>query len=188
MIYITSDIHFCHDRDYVYKFRGFHSIEEHDKAIIENWNSIIQPDDDVYILGDIVLMNTWQGIEYLKKLNGKIHIIRGNHDTDNRAQEYIVLPNVIEVVYTTMIKYKKCIFYLSHYPTITTNDIDTSPYLKKIINLYGHTHQKTKFYNDNPYMYCVCLDAHDNYPVSIEHILEDIKNKREEQNQEGEIV
>ena len=25
-------------------------------------------------------------------------------------------------------------------------------------------------------MYCVCLDAHNNYPISIEQIIEDIKN------------
>lgn len=26
-------------------------------------------------------------------------------------------------------------------------------------------------------MYCVCLDAHNNYPISIEQVIEDIKNK-----------
>ena len=29
-------------------------------------------------------------------------------------------------------------------------------------------------------MYCVCIDAHNNYPVSIEQIIEDIKNKKQE--------
>lgn len=100
----------------------------------------------------------------------------GNHDSLVRQDIYKVLFESVR--YATMIKYKKCSFYLSHYPTITSNDIDDSPYHKNIINLFGHTHQKDKFYNDNPYMYCVGLDAHNNYPVSIEQIIEDIKNKK----------
>ena len=183
MIYLTSDTHFCHNKDFLYEPRGFQSIEEHDEAIVKNWNNIITPDDEVYHLGDVMLNDNTKGLGYLKQLNGKIHIILGNHDTDTRKEFYQCLTNVVEVIYATIIKYKKCHFYLSHYPTITSNDIDTSPYHKNLLNCYGHTHQKTKFYNDNPYMYCVCLDAHNNYPVSIEQVIEDIKNKKQKLNE-----
>ena len=37
-IWFTSDLHFCHDKEFLYKPRGFNSIEEHDTAIIQNWN------------------------------------------------------------------------------------------------------------------------------------------------------
>ena len=40
-------------------------------------------------------------------------------------------------------------------------------------------------YNDNPYMYNVGLDAHNNYPVSIEQIIIDIRQKKDELNKEG---
>ena len=188
MIYFTSDTHFCHNKEFIYKPRGFSNIEEHDKAIIENWNKIINKDDIIYHLGDVMLNDNEKGLNYLKSLNGEIHIILGNHCTDTRIKLYQTCFNVIEVTYATIIKYKKCSFYLSHYPTITANDIDTSPYHKNLINIYGHTHQKTKFYNDNPYMYCVCLDAHNNYPVSIEQIIEDIKNKKQEKENNNEKV
>lgn len=180
MIYFTSDTHFCHNKEFIYKPRGFSNIEEHDKTIIENWNKIVNKDDIIYHLGDVMLNDNEKGLESLKSLNGEIHIIRGNHCSNTRIELYKTLSNIVEVTYATMIKYKKCHFYLSHYPTITANDIDNSPYHKNIINLFGHTHQKNKFYNDNPYMYCVCLDAHNNYPVSIEQIIKDIKNKKEE--------
>ena len=53
-----------------------------------------------------------------------------------------------------------------------------------MINLYGHTHQKENFFNDNPYMYHVGLDAHNMYPVSIEQIIKDIEKKvREKENE-----
>lgn len=46
-----------------------------------------------------------------------------------------------------------------------------------MINLYGHTHQQTNFYNNNPFMYHVGVDSHNCYPISIEQISEDIHNK-----------
>lgn len=36
MIYFTSDLHFGHDKDFIYKSRGFNSIGDHDNTIIEN--------------------------------------------------------------------------------------------------------------------------------------------------------
>ena len=75
MIYLTSDLHFCHDKSFLYEPRGFNSIEEHDENIIKNWNNIITPDDEVYLLGDVMLNDNVKGLNCLKQLNGKIHII-----------------------------------------------------------------------------------------------------------------
>ena len=50
-----------------------------------------------------------------------------------------------------------------------------------LINLHGHTHYQNKFYNDNPYMYNVGVDSQDGYPVSIDKIKADIKEKLNEQ-------
>ena len=178
MIYFTSDTHFCHNKPFLYEPRGFKSIEEHDETIVKNWNSIIKPEDEVYHLGDVMLINNEKGIEYLKSLNGKIHLILGNHCTNTRIELYKTCPNIVSIDYAKEIKIEKYYFWLCHYPTITANYDDDKPWAKHLINIYGHTHQQSKFYNDNPYMYCVCLDAHNNYPVSLEQILEDIKNKK----------
>ena len=56
-IFITSDLHFCHDRAFVYEPRGFSNIKEMNQAIVERWNSTVQPEDIVYVLGDIMLNN-----------------------------------------------------------------------------------------------------------------------------------
>ena len=61
-IWLTSDTHFGHDRDFLYKPRGFKNIWDHDKTIIENWNNIIQPNDEVYHLGDVMLGNNEYGM------------------------------------------------------------------------------------------------------------------------------
>ena len=76
MIYITSDLHLGHNKDFLYTPRGFSSIEEHDKAIVENYNSIVQDDDEVYILGDVMLNDNESTHELVKSLKGKIHPTR----------------------------------------------------------------------------------------------------------------
>lgn len=186
MIFFTSDLHFCHDKDFVWEDRGFNSVEEMNAAIVENWNKTVYPDDDVYVLGDLTLGDTEEGIRLISKLNGYLHIIRGNHDTDKKVERYLELPNVVNVQYADVLKYKKALFWLSHYPTITANYDDELPWAKHLVNLFGHTHQISPFYEvmkhagENPYMYNVGMDAHDCTPVSIDEIIEDIKKKKEE--------
>lgn len=174
-IYLTSDLHFGHDRQFLYEPRGFNEISEHDERIIKNWNEKITSEDDVYILGDLMLGDNEHGIECVKRLNGHLHIIYGNHDTDSRKKLY----NELGIIhgYADVIKYKKYIFYMSHYPTITSNLDDGESLHQKVINLYGHTHQKSNFYRDIPTMYHVGLDSHNNTPILLDDIIEDIKEK-----------
>ena len=150
MIYFTSDLHFCHDRQFIYGPRGFSSIKEHDETIVKNWNSIVQSDDTVYILGDLMLNDNEKGIEYLRQLNGFKFFIRGNHDADNRTQLYQDngIPFIGDAHY---MKYNGYHFYLSHYPTLTGN-LEKESLKQMTLNLFGHTHQKDKFYEDRPYL------------------------------------
>ena len=68
-------------------------------------------------------------------------------------------------------------FYLSHYPTLVAHE-RLKPVRTALINLYGHTHQKEHFYEEHPYMYCGCLDAHEMKPVLLDDIIEEVKDKR----------
>ena len=184
MIWFTSDPHFCHDKDFVWQVRGFESIDEMNAEIVRRWNERVYPDDDVYVLGDLTLGNVEEGIRLIAKLNGYLHIMRGNHDTDKKVERYLELPNVVEVKCADILKYKKAIFWLSHYPTITANYDDDKPWAQHLVCLFGHTHQEQPFYNDNPYMYNVGMDAHNCTPISIEEIMSDIRNKKQQLNNE----
>lgn len=181
-IYITSDLHFGHDKDFLYKPRGFNCIEDHDEAIINNWNSCVTDEDDVFVLGDLMLGDNEHGIECINRLNGKIHIITGNHDTDNRLAVYRSLlgkKNIYSVYQLAKrVKYRKYNFYLSHYPTLIGNyDID-KPLRARVINLCGHTHTKDKWQDfDYSLIYHVELDAHNNHPVLLDTIIDDIKER-----------
>ena len=60
-IWFTSDTHFGHDKEFLYGPRGFASIGQHDWEIIRNWNSVVGPDDEVYHLGDMMLIDNEKG-------------------------------------------------------------------------------------------------------------------------------
>ena len=104
-IWFTSDLHFGHDREFIWKARGFESVEEMNKAIVERFNSKVQPEDTVYILGDIMLGDNAVGEYYLSQLNGEKIIILGNHDTGTRKMIYDAYAK--EVTFAKVIKYKK---------------------------------------------------------------------------------
>lgn len=176
MIFFSSDYHFGHDKEFLWGPRGLPSMFANSQAIVGNHNAIVKDEDDVYVLGDLMLGDNEYGLQMIKSLKGKLHIILGNHDTDIRIKLYEQLPNVVEITYAKVIKIGKQHYYLSHYPTICSN-YDDKPYHNHMINLYGHTHQQTNFYNNNPFMYHVGVDSHDCYPVSIEQINEDIHDK-----------
>jgi calcineurin-like phosphoesterase family protein len=50
------------------------------ETLISNWNSIVSPHDTVYHLGDVGMGRPEELLKILKRLNGKIFLIRGNHD------------------------------------------------------------------------------------------------------------
>ena len=170
-IWLTSDWHFNHDKEFIWKERGFNSVQEMNEAIIERHNSKVEDDDDVYVCGDLVMGDLEAGEECLQRLKGKLHIILGNHDTANRIKMYEKY--AVEIVYATTLKYKKKSFYLSHYPTLTGNEDDP----KVVINLHGHTHQTTAFTEGYGFMYHVGMDSNMCYPISLDEILENLKDK-----------
>lgn len=88
-----------HNREFIYKPRGFDSVDEMNDTIIANHNNVVKPEDDVYLLGDLLLGgpdNLEKGLEMIRSLNGRLHLVRGNHDTDKRWEAYAALPNVVE--------------------------------------------------------------------------------------------
>ena len=112
MIYVTSDLHFGHAKPFIYEPRGFPNINDHDEEIIKRWNELVQLEDEVYILGDLMLKDNEHGLECLKQLNGKKYFIIGNHDTNTRINLY--KENGLECLgYSTVLKYKKYNFYMN---------------------------------------------------------------------------
>lgn len=175
-IFVTSDLHFGHDREFVWGARGYADVEEMNREQIRKFNEVVGPEDEVWILGDLMLGDREKGIECVKQLNGKIHICLGNHDTGTREKLYHELG--FDVQLAARFKYKKLNFYLSHFPTGGTN-LNVENIWETNLCLYGHTHQTSNFYKGNPYIYHVGVDSHDGYPVSMDQVIADIKAEME---------
>ncbi len=80
--YFTSDTHFYHHNIIKYSDRPFDDVFHMNNVIISNWNSVVSPNDTVYHLGDVFcgLRDLQKAKDLLFRLNGKIHLILGNHD------------------------------------------------------------------------------------------------------------
>lgn len=176
-IWLTSDLHLGHDRNFIWKPRGFKNVYEMNDAIIENWNSVVNEHDDIYVLGDILLGNSEENIKYLKQLKGNIHITRGNHDSSNRIELYKKCWNVVEVNEGKFLNYHKYHFYLSHYPSLCGNYDEDKPLNTRMISLCGHYHTKDKFCDmDRGLIFHVELDTNNCHLWLLDDIIEDIKN------------
>ena len=174
--WLTSDFHFGHNKDFIYAARGFETVEDMNKILLENFNSVVKPEDEVYILGDLILGNSAETIKYIEALNGRLHIVRGNHDSDQRWQMYHNLPNVVELQNAIYLKYKGHHFYLSHFPTMTSNLDYDKPLKQRTLNICGHTHT-TDPWHDGPLIYHCEVDAHGGLPVTLDKILQEFYNK-----------
>lgn len=175
-IYVTSDLHLCHNRQWIFQPRGFNSIGEMNEAIVTNWNNIVYSDDEVYVLGDLMLNDNETGLKLLKSLKGNIHIVAGNHDTDRRRADYAQCGNVLEVQDALRLNYNGYHFFMTHYPCIT-GSLEKDSLKKCTCNLFGHTHQNTNFYQDMPFMYHVGVDSHNCTPILIDQAIQDMEAK-----------
>ena len=177
-IWITSDWHFCHTKDFLWQPRGFNSIYDMNEAIIQRYNEVVGSNDDVYCLGDCMLNDNELGLWCIKQLKGNIHIIRGNHDSDTRIPLYSSCWNVVEVCEGKFLNYNNYHFYLSHYPCICSNWDYDKPLKARTISLCGHTHTKDPFVDwDKGLIFHTEVDGHNCYPWNIEEIIFLIKNK-----------
>lgn len=174
MIFFTSDTHFNHKAIISYCSRPFESVEEMNDRLIDNWNHVVKPNDTVYHLGDFSLY--CDHVEELrKKLNGKINLIKGNHDRDKIGKYFDWFGSQLRI------NYKKQDILLNHYPFLTYAGCYT-----KTWNLFGHVHTlKTPSDNpDNnrmnyllPMQYDVGVDNNNYTPVSFDEVYE-IINKQ----------
>lgn len=170
MIWFTSDLHFNHQNILKYEpnSRPFETIDEMNEVLIKNWNDRVKPEDTVFVLGDLS-MGRWEDAgTCIKRLNGKIVLVRGNHDTPKRLELYKSLGIEIHDIY--YLSYKGRYFICCHFPIANEEFIkmvikDNS----EVVNLYGHIHSNAPVgYKDGTFH--VGVDTNELRPISIEEI------------------
>ena len=172
MIYYIADTHLGHANIIRLNNRPFKSIEEMDRKIIDNWNKIVKPEDDIYIVGDLMYKCPDPG-KYLAQLSGKKHLIKGNHDKyikNKGMQKYFESISLIEDI---MDGGRRVI--LCHYPMV-----EWDGYFRNSIHIYGHIHNNIenkayKVMKEIPNAYNAGADILDFTPCTLDDVIR--KNK-----------
>lgn len=151
-----------------------------DKALIENWNSVVGKNDIVFDLGDFAFAPNWRWKEILSQLNGKHYLILGNHDITRWPGDSIM--ELFEGVYQQLIlKIDGRFVYLNHYPYLCFGGAWRGPQ-NAVWQLFGHVHSGPNSSGKDcdrlngvfPYQYEVGVDNNNYTPISWEQVQEKI--------------
>ena len=126
--FFTADTHFGHANIIRYTARPFKDVDEMDRVLIENWNSVVSKEDIVYHLGDF---SFGPATKYMTQLNGIKCFVRGNHE-----KPLLNLVNVRDVPNIRSVK-------IEGYPEIVLCHFAMRVWNKSHFDswhLYGHSH------------------------------------------------
>lgn len=164
--FFAGDLHFnqskitqSHKPRYYFK-----NVEENNEAIAHIWNSLVSPNDEAWLLGDIFFNKDF---DIINRLNGKKYLVMGNHD-DLGIKNYIPYFEDIFGAKKFMIKGHKCI--LTHIP------VQIRQFERYKLNIHGHNH---RYLIDDPRYFNTNIDMTGLRPTPIEIIeqrLEEIYN------------
>lgn len=184
MIFITSDHHLGHENIIKHCRRPFANADQMDTYMVDQWNAVVGPNDDVYHLGDISHKRCprERANDLIGSLNGRKHLLLGNHEIDNERGKQFDSRTPIEDrliidpgLFTTL---NEGYFYLrldgqlvvmSHYAMQTWHDMS-----KGTIHLHGHSHGKL---TPKAKRLDVGVDDHDFKPWSWDQIKVKMKLK-----------
>ena len=191
MLFFTSDHHFGHANIIKYCNRPYRDVQEMNRALVDNWNDIVEPSDEVWVLGDIAMGNRYETLSYVKELHGYKVLVPGNHDKcwfGHKNFEAHLLDyydcgfNRIFKSDTTM-KLAGEKVLISHFPYLNDDEFgqEGQRYAKyRPANnggwlLHGHVHDKWRQLNR---MINVSVEVWDYFPASAEEIEELIREEK----------
>ncbi len=173
-IFFTSDHHFGHENIIRFCNRPFSDAREMNQEMIKRWNEKVRPKDIVYHLGDFALTHKEKLEAILDQLNGKIHLIAGNHE--GAAMQLKSRFSWVKEYYELKVKDSDCSngvqrIILFHYAMRTWRGQSRGNW-----HLYGHSHANLPDWEDQ-YCFDIGVDAHDFYPLSYAEVKEIMQRK-----------
>ncbi|WP_395517529.1 metallophosphoesterase [Pseudorhizobium flavum] len=164
--FLTADTHFGHGTMLTAQKRPFASVEEMNEALIANWNAVVHPKDTVWHLGDFAMkMQADQIADVFRRLNGRKHLILGNHDY---YKDGTVLPALTRLPWESIsaaaqITHDGQRIMLSHYAHWAWNQSHRGSY-----QAYGHNHGSLP---GLPGSVDVGVDCQGLKPISVEEFI-----------------
>lgn len=176
-IWFSSDHHFGHQNIIKYCKRPFKDVIEMDEKLISNWNECVSKDDVVYYLGDFCFYKDIDVVKKrLKSLNGKKHLILGNHEDTFKVNTW-VSAGFYSVHTSLSLSHLGHQLYLAHTP-----ESKKQLGLSDVIFVHGHVHNNTPaIYEDDlrEIIVNVCVENWSYRPIEINELFEKIRVFRE---------
>ena len=166
MIYFTADAHFGYEGIIGLCGRPFENAAEMDEIMVALWNSTVSGNDTVYILGDLFYRHR-DPESVLKELNGKKHLIIGNHDA-SWLKKIDPSKYFISVENTAKISDGKRGLILSHYPLLTWWDGDY------VVHGHIHNDRSSSYWpavKNDPKMLNAGVDINGFRPVTFDQLV-----------------
>jgi calcineurin-like phosphoesterase family protein len=169
--WFTSDTHYNHANIIRYSKRPFSSVDDMNGALIANYNAVVRSSDNVYILGDMLLGDEAVADRILSKLNGRKHLVFGNHDRMLRKNKKLLAEHFIWAKDMAEIKIGEQNIVLNHYSMRVWNKSHYGAY-----QLYGHSHGS--LYDDPSLLSMdVGVDPNGYYPISFDSVQKHMATK-----------
>jgi calcineurin-like phosphoesterase family protein len=163
-IWFTSDLHFGHTNIIRFCGRPYSDVKEMDQDLINNWNSVVHPDDTVYMLGDIFFCKFNDALKIMDQLNGHKNLVYGNHDKVIRNNEVLQKKFSLILDDLDQIEIDGYKLVLCHYPMWSWNGAS-----RGAIQLHGHIHSN-KPVQPHKRQYDVGVDNNNYCPVNWNYI------------------
>jgi calcineurin-like phosphoesterase family protein len=180
----VADTHFGHKL--MVRLRGFNTAEEMDEELIKRWNATVEPNQHIFVLGDISWYNPNKTDEILQRLNGIKYLVNGNHDWQCEKQickrHFKLIADRIELevfdedtLMETHNDKKLQMVVLDHYPMLSWNKA-----YHNSLHLFGHVHGKNAGVGKSM---DVGVDVSNLAPVSYAYIKDALKIKANHEKQ-----
>lgn len=198
--FAVSDLHYNHDRDFVWGRRGFKSVAESNEALINEWNCRVNNSQTVLHLGDTIFgangsRDFWN---LLRRLNfGTLYAMPGNHfsgykqaydevlraqfGVDSRVHEIYPLVALLDGTKKVVFIPNYCEFTVEkhhfvacHYPIVSHNGLMHGSTL-----LCGHSHgncEVTSKFKGRGRRLDVGIESFGG-PISLKFVLDFVKDR-----------
>ena len=162
-IFLIGDLHFGDNTIIHLENRPFHNDIQQTDELVELWNSVVEDNDIVYVLGDFVNVGCSDyHFQKIRELKGTRYLIRGNHDTE--TDEFYTNKCGFTKIYDTPIILDD-FWILSHLPMYVNKNF---PYA----NVFAHVHNNPIYVTHSCRSYCVSAERTGFMPI----LFDDIKN------------
>lgn len=160
-LYFTADPHFGHANIIAHCRRPFADATAMGETLVANWNRRVGADDEAWVLGDFAFRCPPDKVaEYFHRLNGRKHLIVGNHDSPSTlALPWAAPPSPYHELHL-LLAGKRTRIVLCHYALRVWNQSR-----RGALHLYGHSHHRLP---DTSQSCDVGVDGWDFHPVTLD--------------------